>query len=83
MSGALLKYVLREWLGIAKGSILGEELFSEVRKKFWDMGERKEGEVRQTEEKCFKNKIDSQIGCKWRNKRAVMDRKTHGFRNEI
>lgn len=41
MSGALLKYVLREWLGIAKGSILGEELFSEVRKKFWDMGERK------------------------------------------
>lgn len=51
MSGALLKYGLREWLGIVKGSILGEELFLEVRKKFWDMGKRKEGEVRQTEKK--------------------------------
>lgn len=53
MSGALLKYGLREWLGIAKGSIFGEELFLEVRKKFWDMGKRKEGEVKQTEKKIF------------------------------
>lgn len=64
--GSLLKHEFREWLGIAKGNILGEELFSQVGKKFWNMGERKEGEVKQIEKECLKNKIDSQIGCKWR-----------------
>lgn len=53
-------------LGRAKGNILGEELFSEARRKFWNLGERKEGEVRQIEKECLKTKIDRQIGCKWK-----------------
>lgn len=83
MSGALLKHELREGLGIAKGNTLGEELFSEVGKKFWNMGERKEGEVRQRKKNVLKIKLIAKLDANGGNECAVMGRKTHGLRNEI
>lgn len=52
MSGALLKYGLREWLGIAKGSILEREIVFRSQKEILGYGGEK-GRRGKTEKKMF------------------------------
>lgn len=52
--GSLLKHEFREWLGIAKGNILGEELFSQVGKEILEYGGEKGRGGKTDRERMFK-----------------------------
>lgn len=47
--GSLLKHAFRGWLGNRKGTLSGEQIFSGIGRKSWDLREGNEEKTRQEE----------------------------------